>query len=139
MVSRQKSFVRGLIEAGRVARGGRSFVAEDEYPLHVICEGRSAAAVEADLAETRRIAAAQGGHEIENTIAKVIRAVPFPPLNSVLGPAAERWAPVHGLAPLSKAPSVFAALEQLFAARERSSRRMASLPAICSPASRPMR
>jgi FAD/FMN-containing dehydrogenase len=115
VVAQQKSFMRGLIEAGKVVRGGRSFVADDDYPLHVICEGRSAASVAADLAEARRISAAGGGTEIENTIAKVIRAVPFPPLNSVLGPAAERWAPVHGLTPLSQAPAVFEALEALFA------------------------
>jgi FAD/FMN-containing dehydrogenase len=115
VIGQQKSLYKGLIEAGKVALGGRSFVGVDDYSLHVICEGRSAVGVEADLAEARRIAAAGAGTEIENTIAKVIRAVPFPPLNSVLGPAAERWAPVHGLAPLSRAPDVLAAIETLFA------------------------
>jgi FAD/FMN-containing dehydrogenase len=115
VVSKQKTLFKGLVEAGKVALGGRNFVGADDYPLHVICEGRSAAGVEADLAEARRISAAQGGTEIENTIAKVIRAIPFPPLNSVLGPAGERWAPVHGLTPLSQAPVIFAALETLFA------------------------
>ena len=115
VIAKQKSWVRGVIEAGKIARGGRSFVEPDDYPLHVICEGRSPAAVEADMSETRRIAAALGGLEIENTIAKVIRAVPFPPLNSVLGPAGERWAPVHGLVPLSRAPALFSELQALFA------------------------
>jgi FAD/FMN-containing dehydrogenase len=115
VIGHQKSFYKGLVEAGKVALGGRSFVGVEDYSLHVICEGRSAAGVDADLAEARRIAAAQSGTEIENTIAKVIRAVPFPPLNSVLGPAAERWAPVHGLAPLSQAPAILAEIETLFA------------------------
>jgi FAD/FMN-containing dehydrogenase len=117
VIKRQKNFLRGLLEAGKMARGGRSFIEVDEYPLHVICEGRSAAGVAADLAAARRIAATEGGVEIENTIAKVIRAVPFPPLNSVLGPAGERWAPVHGLVPLSQAPAIFAELQIFFAAR----------------------
>jgi FAD/FMN-containing dehydrogenase len=120
VIAKQKSWVKGVIEAGKIARGGRSFIEPDDYPLHVICEGRSATAVAADMAEARRIAATQGGVEIENTIAKVIRAVPFPPLNSVLGPAGERWAPVHGLAPLSQAPALFSELQAMFANRAES-------------------
>jgi FAD/FMN-containing dehydrogenase len=115
VVSQQKSFVKGLMEAGRVVLAGREFIAEDDYPLHVIAEGRCAEAVEADLATVRRIAAAHSGREIENTIAKVIRAQPFPPLNSVLGPAGQRWAPIHGIAPLSQAGAVFEAVDAVFA------------------------
>lgn len=62
VVMKQKSLVKGVIEGAKVVMGGRSFIAEEEYPLHVICEGRSAAAVAADLEEGRRIAAAHGGH-----------------------------------------------------------------------------
>lgn len=114
VIAKQKSLYKGLVEAGKVALAGRSFVDADDYPLHVICEGRSAAAVAADMAEARRIAAVFTGHEIENTIAKVIRAVPFPPLNSVLGPAGERWVPTHGVTPLSQAPAIFEAIETIF-------------------------
>ena len=105
----------GLWSAAKVALGGRDFVEAGDYPLHVIAEGRSPAAVAADMAEARRIAAAHGGHEIENTIAKVIRAMPFPPLNSMLGPEGEAWAPVHGMVALSQAPALFAEFEALFA------------------------
>jgi FAD/FMN-containing dehydrogenase len=115
VVSQQKSLVKGLVEAGRVVLAGRDFVGADDYPLHVIAEGRCAAAVDADLATVRQIAARFGGHEIENTIAKVIRAQPFPPLNSVLGPAGQRWAPIHGIAPLSQAGAVFEAVAAVFA------------------------
>lgn len=114
VVGRQKSLVKGLLEAGKIAMAGRSFVEEDAYSLHIIAEGRSAAAVQADMAEARRIAASHEGSEIANTIAKVIRAVPFPPLNSVLGPSGERWAPVHGVMPLSKAPTLFLGIRQIF-------------------------
>lgn len=115
VVGRQKSLVKGLLEAGRVALAGRDFVGEENYSLHLIADGRSAAGVQADIAEARRLAAAHRGEEIANTIAKVIRAQPFPPLNSVLGPGGERWAPVHGVAPLSTAAAVFDAVEQVFA------------------------
>jgi FAD/FMN-containing dehydrogenase len=115
VIANEKSFAKGLMSAAKVALGGRNFIEANDYPLHIIAEGRSAAGVAADIAEARRIAAEHGGHEIENTIAKVIRAVPFPPLNSMLGPEGEAWAPVHGMVALSKAPALFAAFEALFA------------------------
>jgi D-lactate dehydrogenase (cytochrome) len=115
VVGRQKSLVKGLLEAGKMALAGRDFVGEENYSLHMIAEGRSAAGVQADIAEARRIAAEHRGEEIANTIAKVIRAQPFPPLNSVLGPGGERWTPVHGVAPLSTAADLFEAIQQVFA------------------------
>ncbi len=115
VIAKEKTFAKGLVSAAKVALGGRNFIEAGDYPLHVIAEGRSAAGVAHDIAEARRIASVHGGHEIENTIAKVIRAMPFPPLNSMLGPEGEAWAPVHGLIALSKARAVFEAIEALFA------------------------
>ena len=48
------------------------------------------------MAEIERIVAGAGGRTIENTIPKILRANPFPPVNSMVGPAGERWVPVHG-------------------------------------------
>ncbi|MFG6441546.1 FAD-binding oxidoreductase [Roseateles sp. LKC17W] len=116
VAGKQKSLVKGLVEVGRMALAGRSFVEDDAYSLHVNAEGRCAAAVEHDLAEARRIAAAQGGTEIANTIAKVIRAQPFPAANSILGPDGERWLPIHGQVPLSVAAAALQEIEGVFAA-----------------------
>ncbi len=115
VVGKQKSLVKGLMEVGRMALAGREFIGEGDYSLHLNAEGRSAAGVEQDLAEMRRIAAAQGGQEVANTIAKVIRAQPFPPPNSILGPRGERWLPVHGQVPLGSAATVFSELQAVFA------------------------
>jgi FAD/FMN-containing dehydrogenase len=115
VIAKEKNLVSGLFSAAKIAMGGRDFIEAEEYSVHVICEGRSKAGVAEDLDAARAIAAAQGGREIENTIAKVIRANPFPPLNSILGPEGERWAPVHGIVSLSQAPALFAALQGLFA------------------------
>jgi len=115
VVTRQKSLLRGLWEAVRIAKAGRNFVDLESYPLHIIAEGRCAESVAHDMATARRLAAQHDGQEIENTIAKVIRAMPFPPLNSVLGPAGERWLPIHGQVSLSKAPELLAAIDALFA------------------------
>ncbi|MBL8644482.1 MAG: hypothetical protein JNK21_11165, partial [Rhodospirillaceae bacterium] len=55
------------------------------------------------------------GREIENTIPKAVRAYPFTPLNNMLGPAGERWLPVHGLFPLSDVAGVIEATHAFFA------------------------
>jgi D-lactate dehydrogenase (cytochrome) len=115
VVGKQKSLMKGLVEVGRMALAGRSFIEADDYSLHLNAEGRCAAAVDFDLAEARRIATAAGGSEIANTIAKVIRAQPFPPANSILGPDGERWLPIHGQVPLSTAAAVLQELQQVFA------------------------
>ncbi len=114
VMGREGSLVKGLMAAGKMALAGRDFVGAQAYSLHVVLDGRHAAAVQADLAEARRIAAEQQGREIANTIAKVIRAMPFPPLNSVLGPCGERWLPVHGVCALSVGPALFRDIGALF-------------------------
>lgn len=115
VVAKERSLTKGLMSAAKVALGGRNFVEADEFSLHLIAEGRSGAAVSADMAEMRRIAGVHGGREIESTIARIIRAVPFPPLNSMLGPQGEAWVPVHGMVNLSAAPALLKALGALFA------------------------
>jgi FAD/FMN-containing dehydrogenase len=115
VVAKEASIFKGLQNAAKIAMAGRDIMAPDDFSLHVIAEGRSAAAVAADIAEARRIALTANGREIENSIARLIRVTPFPPLNSILGPAGERWAPVHGIASLAAAPAVFADVEAVFA------------------------
>jgi FAD/FMN-containing dehydrogenase len=115
VVQKEGSLFKGLQNAARIAMAGRDIMAPQDFSLHLIAEGRSAAAVAEDIAEARRIALAQGGREIENSIARLIRVTPFPPLNSILGPAGERWAPVHGIAALADAPAVYEEVEAVFA------------------------
>jgi FAD/FMN-containing dehydrogenase len=115
VMANEKSLVKGLLSGARLALGGRNLVEDDDYSVHIICDGRSEAGVAADVEAARKVCLAHKGREIENSIAKIIRAVPFPPLNSILGPEGERWAPVHGLAALSQAPTVFAEIEAMFA------------------------
>lgn len=114
VIGKQKNIAKGLISAAKIALGGRNFIEEEEYPLHVIAEGRTVAGVAADIKAARTIAAGFDGVEIPNTIAKVIRAQPFPPANSALGPDGESWAPVHGHVSLSNAPKFFSDVRALF-------------------------
>jgi FAD/FMN-containing dehydrogenase len=115
VVAKETSVFKGLRQAAKIAIAGRDIMAPDDFSLHLITEGRAAAAVDADLAEARRIVAEYQGREIENSIARLIRVTPFPPLNSILGPSGERWAPVHGIASLGKAPDVLDDVVAVFA------------------------
>lgn len=110
-----RSLASGVKDAVRMAIAGRGFLSDSEWSLHLVAEGRSQAAVDADLAEVRRIALAAGGRETEATIPRVIRAQPFTPLNNILGPDGERWVPIHGIVALSDAEACRQAIEALFA------------------------
>jgi FAD/FMN-containing dehydrogenase len=64
------------------------------------------------------IVTANGGTIIENSIPKILRANPFPPPNSMLGPNGERWVPVHGFLPHSKLVECWDRLQALWAEHE---------------------
>ncbi len=82
-------------------------------------------AADADLAAIRAIVADHGGREVENTIPKVLRANPFPPVNSMVGPSGERWVPVHGVVAHSKALATIEAIIALFDAHAAEMERLA--------------
>lgn len=119
----------GVVRAGRspwqslreglaVALGGRRFLQDAQWPMHVHVEDRTEAGAQAALHEARAIAQRHGGREMEASIPKVVRANPFPPVNNMVGPGGERWAPVHALVALSEAAALVEAVEAVHA-RER--------------------
>ncbi len=114
MMKKQGSVLKALREGARVALAGRDFMESAKFSLHVLAEGRLQAAADADIARARDIATQHGGSEVENTIPKIVRANPFGPLNSILGPEGQRWAPVHGLLSHDEAPKFYSALEAMF-------------------------
>lgn len=116
VITSARGLAAGLKEAAKVALAGRSFLDEAPYSMHVGAEGRTEAAVTESLDEVRRIVAAHGGTEVENTVPKVLRGTPFVPLSSAIGPAGERWLPVHALVPLSDATAAWTAVRGLFEA-----------------------
>jgi FAD/FMN-containing dehydrogenase len=118
MAKSQGGFWKGLKESVKVAAAGRSFLDDATFSIHLICEGRHQSAVDADLAQVEQIVRTNGGSVVENTIPKILRANPFPPPNSMAGPAGERWAPVHGIVRHSKALETINALTTLFEAHE---------------------
>jgi FAD/FMN-containing dehydrogenase len=115
MVRAQGSVWKGIREGAKVVAAGRSFLEGVPFSMHCICEGRSEAAVQADKAALDRIVAAAGGREIENSIPKILRANPFPPVNSMVGPDGERWVPVHGFLPHSRLAEGWERIQALIA------------------------
>jgi FAD/FMN-containing dehydrogenase len=106
--------LRGLAEGAKVVLGGRDFLDEAQFSVHMTVEGRDAGEADARLARVRDIVGDRGS-EVASTIPKVMRANPFAEVNSMLGPGGERWVPVHGSVPLSAAPRMFEALEAVHA------------------------
>lgn len=114
MMKAQGSVFKALKEGVKVVAAGRSFLSDAKFSLHILTEGRNQPSADADLAEACVIAKANGGTETDNTIPKIVRANPFVAPNSVLGPQGERWAPVHGLLPHSRAVECYDAIEAFF-------------------------
>ena len=104
----------GLIAGLKLVAAGRDFIGEGRHSLHLVIEGDSAPAVAARVAAARR-AVGSAAREIENSVPKVLRAQPFTPPNTILGPAGERWVPVHGVVPHSRAAGAQAALDRVLA------------------------
>ena len=116
MMTSQGGFWKGLKEGAKVVAAGRNFLDEAKFSIHLICEGRQQAAVDDDMRRIEAIVARYGGTKVENTIPKILRANPFPPVNSMAGPDGERWAPVHGIVRHSKALETINAITAMFEA-----------------------
>ncbi len=124
LASDAKKFIGAIKAAGgvgaaikqgaKMATAGRGFMDDVKWSFSVMIEDRSDAAAKARLQEVRSIVAANQGRELPDSIPRLVRANPFGPVNSMLGPEGERWAPVHGLVPHSRAKTTLDAIEALF-------------------------
>lgn len=102
VISKQKGgLLKGLKEGAKVALAGRNYMKGVNYSLHFIVEGYSDEEVASKMKLLQDIAKARGAKTLENSIPKVVRANPFGPLNTVVGPKGQRYAPIHGIVPMS--------------------------------------
>jgi len=122
VVASATSIGKGLKEAAKVALAGRSFLEEHSYSTHYIIEGRTEAEVDEKLDCVRRICLVHG-HEVENTLPKVLYGDNFFPMTTAIGPQGERWAPVHGIVPVGDAPAALKRIEGLIASHAEEMRR----------------
>ena len=113
VVKGQSSMLKGLKEGAKLVAAGRNFIDGDVFSLHVVCAGRSAGAVAGDVAACRAIVAKLAGKEIVNSIPKAVRAMPFPAMNAVLGPAGERWAALNAKVAHSDALAVIRGADKI--------------------------
>ncbi len=95
VVRQGSSWLKGLREGAQLIAAGRDFVPADAFSLHVVCTGRTEAALEADMAACRAACEQFGGREIANSIPKAVRASLFPAPDGVLGPKGDRWAALN--------------------------------------------
>ena len=116
MMKSQGGFWKGIREGAKVVAAGRSFLDDAKFSIHLIAEGLTQADADERMRRIDAIVAARGGRKVENTIPKVLRANPFPPVNSMVGPNGERWVPVHGIVRHSAAPGAIAAIGALYEA-----------------------
>jgi FAD/FMN-containing dehydrogenase len=104
---------QGLFGGLKIATSGRRFLDVSKFSMHLCLEADSAPELAARMDAARALCAPHV-QEIENAIPTVLRSQPFTPPNNMLGPKGERWVPVHGIVPHSRASETFAAVEALF-------------------------
>lgn len=107
------SLLSAVKDGAKIALAGRGYMDDVNYSLQVMIEDRNTDAANARLMELREICARYDANEIENSIPKLVRANPFGPLNSMLGPNGERWVPIHALLPHSKIDKAHQEMEQI--------------------------
>jgi D-lactate dehydrogenase (cytochrome) len=99
----------GFVQLARMGLAGTNAAAADAYMWHFMVDGADAADAKARANRLRGILG-RFGSEIANSVPGFVRAVPFAPLFNILGPAGERWVPVHGVLPHSEVVPFHAAL-----------------------------
>ena len=114
MMTSQGGFWKGLKEGAKVLAAGRSFLDDARFSIHLIAEGLTQSDADERMRRIGAVVTKAGGQAVENTIPKVLRANPFPPVNSMVGPDGERWVPVHGIVRHSKALGVIEAITALY-------------------------
>ena len=110
----QGGFWKAIKTGAQIAAAGRSFLDDAAFSIHLIAEGMTQAEADERMRRIGAIATEHGGRTVENTIPKILRANPFPPVNSMLGPNGERWVPVHGIVRHSQALAVVEAITALY-------------------------
>jgi glycolate oxidase len=102
--------------------GDRALKAAD-YVCHYIVEGVDEAEAKSRVKRLKAILA-DFGSEIPNTVPEIVRGMPFAPLFNTLGPAGERWVPVHGVMAHSDALAFHIAFDALLEQRSDAMKRL---------------
>lgn len=112
VVARAASVGQAVRDVAQLAKAGLAASDAPPWALHLTAEADTPRAAEERLEAARPFCGA--GREIDNVIPKTLRAKPFS-IRGMVGPEGERWVPVHGIVPLSRAVGAMAALEHAIA------------------------
>lgn len=108
------SMGKALKDVAQLARG-RTALQSHPWSLHLTIEAATEQSASAQLDLARGLIGNEGV-EIDNVVPKTLRAKPYS-VRGMVGPQGERWVPVHGILPLSRARACMAALRAHLAAR----------------------
>lgn len=95
------TIAKGLSNALKVVRSGRSALDDTEWSLHLHCEGFDQQEADKKMEAVRRLCLRKG-REISANVAIALNARPYS-TRGFVGLNGERWVPVHGIFPLSRA------------------------------------
>ncbi|MFN0304575.1 MAG: FAD-binding oxidoreductase [Burkholderiales bacterium] len=109
------SVTQAVRDVAQLASSKRA-VGAAAWSLHCVVEAPTQALADAQLALARKICV-RGAKEIDNVLPKTLRAKPYS-IRGFVGPAGERWIPIHGIVPLSRARACMAALQSHLALHE---------------------
>jgi FAD/FMN-containing dehydrogenase len=101
VVTAAGSMTEGLKQAARIAVAGSNVLADTPWSLHVTLEGHDQTAADHMMAAARPLWAGRA-RDIEPSVPVAMRARPYS-IRGIVGPNGERWVPIHGLFPLSRA------------------------------------
>jgi glycolate oxidase len=110
------SWAKGISQLFRAALSARRQLAEAAYMAHYIVEGVDDGEARGRLHRIRELAQALGS-EIAGTVPSVVRDMRYAPFINTLGPAGERWVPLHGVLPHSRVRAFHIALEAFYSER----------------------
>lgn len=100
VVSQSGSITQSIRNVAQLARGAIETKPEG-WVLHLTSEAATQIGADAQLTLAKEICS-QAGREIDNVIPKTLHAKPYS-IRGFVGPQGERWVPIHGILPLSKA------------------------------------
>ena len=98
------SLLKAIRSLSRMALAGDSHLRTPGFSLNYIVKGPDAGSAKSKISAIRDIALQTGG-EVPNSMPAVVASMPFAPLYNLLGPAGERWVPVHGILQHSDVPA----------------------------------
>lgn len=100
------SLGKAVKDVAQLARG-RNALGGHAWSLHLTSEAPTEAAAAAQIDAARRLL--KTAVEMDNVVPKTLRAKPYS-IRGLVGPDGERWVPVHGVLPLSRARECMAGL-----------------------------